>query len=40
MRYDFNLYLKQAKVGAEQTSSAKSFQTVGASIGKLWPKGF
>ena len=36
----FLLFLKQARVGAERTSSGKSFQTVGASKAKLWPKWF
>ena len=39
-RYDFNHFLKQARVRAEQTSSGKSFQTVGASKAKLWLKWF
>ena len=29
-RYVFNIFLKQVRVGAEWTSSGKSFQTVGA----------
>ena len=33
--YDFNIFLKQASVGAEQTSSGKLFQTVGASKANL-----
>ena len=39
-RYDFNLFLKQARAGTELTSSGKSFQTVGASKAKLWSKCF
>ena len=39
-RYDFNLFLKQSRVGAERTSSGKSFQIVVASKAKLWPKCF
>ena len=39
-RYDFNLFLKQARVGAEQISSGKSFKTVEASKAKLWPMCF
>ena len=37
-RYDIILFLKQAKVGAEWTSTGKSFQTMGASEVKLLPK--
>ena len=33
-------FLKQVKVGAEQISSGKSFQTVEAPKAKLWPKCF
>ena len=33
-------FLKQARVGAEQISSGKSFQTVAALKAKLWPKCF
>ena len=36
-RYDFNPFLKQARVRAERTSPGKSFQAMGA---KLWPKCF
>ena len=39
-RYDFNVFLKQAIVGAEGTSSGKSFQTMGASNAKLWSSVF
>ena len=36
----FTFFLKQARVGAEKTSSGKSFQIVGSSKAKLWPQCF
>ena len=36
----FSFLLKQAKVGAEQTSLCKSLQNVGVSKAKLWLKCF
>ena len=36
----FYLFMKQARVGAEQTSSGKLFQTVAASKTRLWSKRF